>query len=74
MLGHENRTTTEIYLHSIAKGKRSPGGARYFFKDNAFRKVPCKSHIRKKGGSHSAITPDFIVARPPDSNGRPTDS
>ena len=47
ILGHENRTTTEIYLHSIGESERE--AMKVFEKD--WEKVPHKSHIgqQKRG-------------------------
>ena len=45
ILGHENRTTTEIYLHSIGEAERE---AMQIFED--FEKSHTKSHTDEKRG------------------------
>jgi integrase len=57
ILGHENRTTTEIYLHSIGESDRK--AMKVFEKVGV--KVPHKSHIGNKKGAtdfeKSSVTP-----------------
>ncbi len=48
ILGHENRSTTEIYLHSVSESERQ---AMAVFEQELRKKVPHKvPHSAKKGG------------------------
>ena len=57
ILGHENRTTTAIYLHSIGESERE---AMKVFEE-IWVKVPHKSHINNKKGAtdfgKNSVTP-----------------
>jgi len=51
ILGHENRTTTEIYLHSIGEGEKNAMDVlNDQFADDVFRKSPTQvPHQQKRG-------------------------
>ncbi len=55
ILGHENRTTTEIYLHAMGNAEIDAMDVLNMQIANTFsEKVP---HQQKKGLQHSTITP-----------------
>jgi len=56
ILGHENRTTTELYLHSIGEGER---GAIKVFEDRFNDFSHTDFHMKKKGKQH-----DFVNVTP----------
>ena len=54
ILGHENRTTTELYLHSIGEGER---GAIKVFEDRFNDFSHRFSHKENRGNNMIIVTP-----------------
>ncbi|MBF0550268.1 MAG: tyrosine-type recombinase/integrase, partial [Deltaproteobacteria bacterium] len=55
LLGHENRTTTEIYLHSIGQAEQE--AMRIYEQATPEPNSHTVSHTSQKKRSHPAVTP-----------------
>jgi len=72
ILGHESRTTTEIYLHSFGEGEKfAMEVLNRQFAETVSEKSPTPE---KKGPWPDSHNPLILWYARPDSNGRPTDS